>query len=286
MIFKHKIRSYFKKKKQIFFLKKDSDYSQLKKTIDKEKILSVDTEFDWRRTYFPNLSLIQIGTKKKIFIIDCLSFDARNLLKKYLEDPTYLKIFHSCRSDATVIFNCLNIKIKNVFDIQVAEKILDAGKIKNYAEIVFKYFSIQLNKSETNSNWLRRPLTDKQITYAAADVDYLLDIHFFQKKALNNVDKLPETFKESQHEIKLGSQDLSSSRFSKINSKFSPKEKKIFLWREKIAMEANLPISFICKDKFISELSKIVKEEKDYKRKLMKIIGDSDFVESFMKEFF
>lgn len=286
MFLKNKIRTFFKRRKQIFFLKNSGDFSELKKIIDKEKIFSVDTEFDWRRTYLPNLSLIQIGTKEKIFIIDCLSGDAVTSLKKYLEGSSYLKIFHSCRSDATVLFNCFNIKIKNVYDIQVAEKILDEGKIKNYASIVFKYFSIKLNKSETNSNWLRRPLTEEQIAYAAADVDYLLDIYFFQNKILKTKDELKEIFKESEKEINLGCQDLGSSRFLKIKSKFSSKEKKIFLWREKIAMEANLPISFICKDKNISKLGKISKEDKDAKRKLMKIIGDTDFVESFVQEIF
>ena len=51
-------------------------------------------------------------------------------------------------------------------------------------------------------------------------------------------------------------------------------------------MEANLPISFICKDKNIAKLGKISKEDKDAKRKLMKIIGDTDFVESFVQEIF
>ena len=215
-----------------------------------------------------------------------MSTDVGIHLKKYLENPIYLKIFHSCRSDATVLFNCLNFKIKNVYDIQVAEKIFDEGKIKNYAEIVFKYFSIKLNKSETNSNWLRRPLTEEQIAYAAADVDYLLDIYFFQKKVLKTKGELKEIFKKSEKEINLGSQGLGSSRFSKIKSKFTSREKKIFLWREKIAMEANLPISFICKNKNISKLGKILKEDKDSKRKLMKIIGDTIFVESFIKEIF
>ena len=85
MFLKNKIRNFFKRRKQIFFLKNSGDFSELKKIIDKEKIFSVDTEFDWRRTYLPNLSLIQIGTKEKIFIIDCLSSDAVTPLKKYLE---------------------------------------------------------------------------------------------------------------------------------------------------------------------------------------------------------
>ena len=63
---------------------------------------------------------------------------------------------------------------------------------------------------------VKRPLTEEQIAYAAADVDYLLDIYFFQNKILKTKDELKEIFKESEKEINLGCQDLGSSRFLKI----------------------------------------------------------------------
>ena len=62
-------------------------------------------------------------------------------LKNILEDQDRLIVFHSSRSDTTVLYTNLNIKVKNVYDIQVAEKIIHEGDIKNYASIVKKYFN-------------------------------------------------------------------------------------------------------------------------------------------------
>ena len=62
----------FKRKKKIFFLNYKSDKKFIYENLKHERILGIDTEFDWRNTYFPNLCLIQISTKKNIFLIDCL----------------------------------------------------------------------------------------------------------------------------------------------------------------------------------------------------------------------
>ena len=88
------------------------------------------------------------------------------------------------RSDSTVLSKCLNINLQNVFDVQQAEKFLTEGEIFSYSHIVKKYFEIFLEKSETNSNWLKRPLSENQIKYAADDVDYLIKIFDFQRKIL------------------------------------------------------------------------------------------------------
>ena len=89
-----------------------------------EKILGLDTEFDWRKTYFPKLCLLQIATKKNVFLIDCIKCKDLIFLKQILEDKKKLLIFHSSRSDATVLNTNLKIKVKNIFDIQIAEKLL------------------------------------------------------------------------------------------------------------------------------------------------------------------
>ena len=73
-------------------------------------------------------------------------------------------------------------KTKNVFDIQIADKILSNGEIESYGKIVKKFFFVDLKKTETNSNWLKRPLTQDQVNYALEDVDYLLEIFYYQKK--------------------------------------------------------------------------------------------------------
>ena len=100
-------------------------------------------------------------------------------------------IFHSSRSDTTVISSNLNIYIENSFDIQIADKYINSGPIESYASLVRKNLDIILKKDETNSNWLRRPLTTSQIDYAACDVKYLIEIYQKQKKILKNKKNMP-----------------------------------------------------------------------------------------------
>ncbi len=276
----------FKKKKDILFVDNENQISNAMKAIQKEVLLGVDTEFDWRNTYFPVLSLLQISTAKSIFLIDCLKCKDLKFFKDVLEDKNKLIIFHSARSDTTVLSTNLGIRIKKVFDIQIAEKLLTSGSIKSYSSIVSKYFGKVLDKSETNSNWLRRPLKKKQISYAAKDVEFLLEIYRLQKKILYKKNKLQDVFKESRKEAKLGNQDLKISRLNRKKNKFSQREKDIFLWREDMAKLENIPTSFLFKDKYLRKLSMFKADEENLKSKIINIMGDTKLSEKFISNFF
>ncbi len=269
----------FKRKKNIFFLNYKSDKKFIHENLKHERILGIDTEFDWRNTYFPNLCLIQISTKKNIFLIDCLGLREAKSLEKILCDKELL-IFHSVRSDTTVLSSALNIKVKNVYDIQLAENILSGNGNLNYGSIVKNYFPVKLKKSETNSNWSKRPLTETQMDYAADDVDYLIDIFYMQKKKLNK--KFETVISRSKKEATLGNKELYVSRLKKIGNA-SDLEKKIFLWREKIAMKKNVPPSYIFKDKKIKLLLKSLKIDKSFES-INLIVRDNRLALSLFEE--
>ena len=254
-----KLRFYLKDKKTIHLIKTEDDVNFLFFSLENEEILGIDTEFDWRTTYFPILSLLQIATKDKIFLVDCLKFKNLKNLKNILEDQDRLIIFHSSRSDTTVLNTNLNIRVKNVFDIQIAEKIIDGGHIKSYASIVKKYFNFSLNKSETNSNWLKRPFTKSQINYAANDVRFLIQIYNKQKNILKKKNAFFIVKDLTKKEVSLGSQELYMPRLKK----FKPKEKiekDLFMWRENMAMERDVPPSYIFKDKYFRKILKVYYE--------------------------
>ena len=106
-----KLSFYLKSKKKVSYIETEQDISFLKLSLKKENILGIDTEFDWRTTYFPKLSILQITTEKDIFIIDCLMGIDLSFLKEIMEDENKLIIFHAARSDATVLSTNLNIQI-------------------------------------------------------------------------------------------------------------------------------------------------------------------------------
>jgi len=249
--------------------------------LESENILAIDTEFDWRTTYHPKISLIQIASKNSIYIIDCLNINLKYLTQKLFSDPTKLLIFHSVRSDATVLSSALNVYVKNVYDIQIAEKQISKKDIQAYGEIVKKYCHIKIDKEETQSNWLRRPLSVNQINYAANDVRYLIPIYFIQKKILNKkMNQYSEVLKESEIQAEKGNEKLYKARLKR--KKMSSFEKKLFLWREKIAEEQNTPISYVFKDRKLKDLSHSLNSRN--LKILTKILGDNHLAKRLIKE--
>ena len=272
-IFKSYI-SYFKKKKEIFLINSDEDRDFVISLIEDHKLIAIDTEFEWRRTYYPILSLIQIATKKNIFLIDCVKCRNLGWLKNILENKKKLIIFHSVRSDATVLNTNLKIKVNNTYDVQIAEKKINGGETLNYGDLVENYFSVHLDKSETNSNWLKRPLEERQLSYAANDVNYLLELYEKQIKILKKQKLENDTFQESMKETKLGNQELHISRLKKLK-KYSKFEKKLFMWRENFAKKQNITPTQIFKNNLLKTLAKELNKKDLNEKNLNEIIKDS-----------
>ena len=275
-----KINFFLKKKKEIYLIESIDDKAFVEDSLLDEKLIGIDTEFNWRKTYFPELSLLQVSTESRILLIDYLKFKSLSFLKKILESNQRLIIMHSSRSDATVLSTNLKIKLKNTFDIQLAEKEINGGFIKNYGSIVLNYSGYKLDKSETNSNWLKRPLKGKQLEYAANDVNFLIPIYKKQIKKLKRRDQVKKVMLDSRKEVEKGNQELHISRLKKLK-RASNDEKDIFIWREKQASIKNLPPSFIFEDKFLKQITKEVKKNKS--QEIIKFFKDSSSINDFLQ---
>lgn len=279
----NKIFSLFKKnffRKNFFLIDDEIKLDDLIEKIKSLKVISVDTEFEWRRTYHPRLSLIQICDGNDVFLIDCLLCKNIEKVKFIFESVQILKVFHAVRSDTTVLFSSLGIKTNNVFDVQIAEKIINNLNVKSYSYLVEKYINLSINKSETNSNWMKRPFSNNQLKYASEDVEFLIDIYTKQNKLLDKKGKLKEAFYLSKEEAGLGNQELYISRLQKIKDK-SEIDEKIFMWREKLAKKKDIPTSFILSDKKLKKLSKRFFQE-GLESDLSDLIDNNEHFEDFL----
>ena len=279
----NKIFSLFKKnffRKNFFLIDDEIKLDDLIEKIKSLKVISVDTEFEWRRTYHPRLSLIQICDGNDVFLIDCLLCKNIEKVKFIFESVQILKVFHAVRSDTTVLFSSLGIKTNNVFDVQIAEKIINNLDVKSYSYLVEKYINLSINKSETNSNWMKRPFSNNQLKYASEDAEFLIDIYTKQNKLLDKKGKLKEAFYLSKEEAGLGNQELYISRLQKIKDK-SEIDEKIFMWREELAKKKDIPTSFILSDKKLKKLSKRFFQE-GLESDLSDLIDNNEHFEDFL----
>lgn len=145
--------------------------------LNNEKLIAVDTEFHRETTYYPQLALIQIATDSLVACIDPLAFNAKLALKNILLNSNITKVFHSCSQDLEVLYYYLGATPTPVYDTQLANGLLSDHHQIGYAALVERELGVQLDKSQTRTNWLQRPLTDKQIQYAGDDVIYLYQLH-------------------------------------------------------------------------------------------------------------
>jgi len=203
------------------------DLEFLNKELLLRPYVGVDTEF--RRTTKDNmrLALLQINDSEEIYLVDTVLIDDPEDNSSFLYSDSVTKIFHSCKEDMEAIYSWTGKKMVNLFDTQLAEAFLNGHYSIGYQGLVEEKLGITVDKGETRSNWIRRPLTDSQLNYAASDVDFLIELFMEQKQALLVSNKL-EWFNEELDY-------LSSKIFSPItydenvNICLTKKEEKILL---------------------------------------------------------
>jgi len=136
----------------------------------------LDTEFMRRDTFFPHVALLQLcftadGTEPDFaWLVDPLAIAETGALADLLTDPGITKVLHSASEDLEVFQHWLGALPQPLFDTQRAAALVDLGFGLGYRSLVKAVSGIEVDKGETRSNWLQRPLTDSQCEYAAMDV--------------------------------------------------------------------------------------------------------------------
>ena len=172
------------------YIDSHEDLAILNSELLKKPFVGVDTEF--RRTTKDNmrLALMQVNDGEEIYLIDSIKIKEPGNNTSFLFSKSVTKIFHSCKEDLEAIFSWTNQEMVNIFDTQLANSLLDGDLSIGYQGLVEQEIDIVLNKNETRSNWIRRPLSDSQLKYAALDVEYLIHLYNVQLEELINTTKL------------------------------------------------------------------------------------------------
>lgn len=139
--------------------------------------VGVDTEFMRRDTFHPRLALLQIGCHGRHALIDPLAFAIDDALQPTLGNRATATIIHSAGEDLETLAPLLPDGPGTLFDTQIAAAYAGMGLGVSYRALVAELCGVDLDKGETRSDWLQRPLTDSQRRYAALDVVYLEPIH-------------------------------------------------------------------------------------------------------------
>ncbi|CDM57124.1 MULTISPECIES: ribonuclease D [Rhizobium] len=232
------------------------------KELAKSEFITIDTEFLRETTFWPELCLIQMASPTTEVLVDPL---AKGLdLTPFFElmaNPAVLKVFHAARQDIEIIYNRGGLIPHPIFDTQVAAMVCGFGDSVSYDQLVSRTKGVQIDKSSRFTDWSRRPLSEKQLDYALADVTHLRDVYLYLKAELEREGRSSWLREEMDILEARETYDMHpDDAWQRLKMRLrKPQElailKYVAAWREREARSRNVPRSRVLKDDAIYEIA-------------------------------
>ncbi|MCR5859159.1 ribonuclease D [Mesorhizobium sp. J428] len=241
---------------------KQNDLETAIAQLAKSEFVTVDTEFIRETTFWPELCLIQIASPDTTALIDPLAPGID--LKPFFElmaDEKVLKVFHAARQDIEIIFHLGDLIPHPVFDTQIAAMVCGFGDSVSYDQLVQRITGTQLDKSSRFTDWRHRPLSDKQLEYALADVTWLRDVYLDLQGRLDARQRSNWVKEEMDVLTSRDTYDLHpENAWTRLKMRVrKPIElavlQHVAAWREREARERNVPRGRVLKDDAIYEIA-------------------------------
>lgn len=229
--------------------------------------IAVDTEFMRSSTFYPKAALFQMFAGEqgggKCYLIDPLPISDFSPLVELFTDPAVVKVFHSCSEDLEVFNTFLACVPDPLVDTQIAAGLLDYGSSSSYAALVETVLDVKLEKGETRSDWLQRPLQAKQLQYAVQDVVYLLPLYQRLIEELEEATRLPWLREDCELLVANAKtpQDL-HAYFPRIKSAWKLNQQELAIlrqlshWREQAARELDMPRNHVLHERVLWAMAK------------------------------
>ncbi|MCH1923741.1 ribonuclease D [Shewanella sp. C32] len=226
-------------------------------------LLVLDTEFVRTRTYYAQLGLIQAFDGTTLALIDPVAIKDLSAFWALLTDSNIMKLLHSGSEDLEVFAHLGQCQPAPLLDSQLAAALAGMGHGLGYAKLVQQLLGVELDKGESRTDWLKRPLSDAQLQYAANDVDYLYQLYPKLCAALEQQGRMAWALEESQRmtEGRLDAPDLPHA-YLKVKNAFqlTPMElavlRALAAWRMAKAIKRDLAVGFVMKDHTLLALAK------------------------------
>lgn len=229
--------------------------------IDQADIIALDTEFIKRTTYYPILALIQVNTGKAVYLIDAPRLDLSEFWQALAEVPKM--VWYACGEDLGIFYLLTDCPpLTNVFDVQIGVAYLSGRLQMGYSQAVNEILGIELDKGESQSDWLARPLSNNQKCYADHDVRYLLALYEVVKDALDKKGILAYVNEDSllyAKELHANEHISDDKRYLEFLAPNYNKQQilvlqALIMWREALARAKNEPRTFIINKQALREI--------------------------------
>lgn len=227
-----------------------------------QDFVCVDTEFMRESTFYSILCLIQMATKDREVVVDPLAegMDLSPFCDMLMEQSV-TKVLHAARQDMEIFYQLCGAVPGPIFDTQIASMALGFGDSVGYGALVKGRLNISLDKGARFTDWSRRPLSEKQLSYALADVTHLRDLYPDVIKELEDLGRLKwvkeEMLPQMEESLYTFEPEEAWQRLKVRNPKkqYLAALKAAAAWREREAITKNVPRRRILKDDAMYDLA-------------------------------
>ena len=225
--------------------------------------VAIDTEFLREKTYYAKLCLVQVEADGLRACIDPLSIDDISSFSSILHNPNIVKVLHAAHQDLEILLQLTGKVPAPIFDTQVAASVLGIGDQMGYARLVEDMLGVSLAKTQSRTDWSKRPLKPAQLEYAIDDVRYLAQIYpkmIDKLKEQNRLSWLDKDFTRATDPEVYASN--SRERWKRVRGNQVLKRPQLAIlrelaaWREDKAEKSDRPRKWIVSDDILLDLSR------------------------------
>ncbi|UYZ63293.1 ribonuclease D [Hymenobacter weizhouensis] len=252
----------------IQYLTEPAAIAQAAASLHAQPRVAIDLEFDdMRHRYGRNLALIQLFDGNTVYLIDPLPLlnPAQELepLWAVLRDPAVEKVFHSCKSDILLLDELYGVHVRRITDTSVQYTLLaEADNNISLGRLIQQELGLEVDKGEQKSNWLKRPLTEAQMHYAANDVLYLFELTDRLSAKLAALGRTAWADQENQalEDVRYSRDERPYLRLAgkyRIQPSELPLFRDLFLLRDEVARHIDRPTYMVASNDRLAELTRL-----------------------------
>lgn len=248
---------------QPIWITTNADLEKFCRAWQAQAFIALDTEFVRTSTFFPKVGLVQVADEQACYLIDPLTIDDWSPFAQLLDNKQVVKVFHACSEDLEVCHRLTGTVPNPIADTQVGAALASLGGIMGFQRLVKAVLDLDIDKGETRSDWLQRPLSPRQIEYAVADVFYLYQCYQRLVDMLEDQQRKLWWLEDCARLLALGKiTDDYSQQYRKVKLawKLRAQEQYVLqqlaIWREETARIWNVPRSQVVADNVLWNMAR------------------------------
>jgi len=240
--------------------------------------VGLDTESNGFHAYFEKVCLLQIATPGADWAVDTLALGLSPLVP-LLADPARECILHAAEYDVLCMKRDYGFSFGRIFDTHAAAKTLGIEKVGLH-DLLADQLGVQLEVDEQRSDWGKRPLSERQLEYAFADVGYLIALREKLGEQLSSRELVEEAEAEFARLIAKeprarefdpeGWQKMKAARV--LDGRGRAVLRELYLLRDQRARDLNRPAFKVLSDLFLAEAARRLPRNEE---ELLRVPGTS-----------